>query len=229
MPKIQAGIDSLGDESLLRVEPGARNVIGEAAGGELRLLPLTVEQYERMIDDGILSEDTGMELLDGVIVRKDRGDPGGDPMTVGEAHAHVVNQLAHLGLRLDSSRMHLQTHQPVVIPEDGEPEPDAAIVLRPLAALGKPRAEDVSCVIEVAGTSLERDRTTKLRHYARGGVPQYIILNLAEAAAEEYLLPDPATGTYASTVLHAPEETLRLRLTDAEALDVPLADLFPSR
>lgn len=218
-----------GEEQLLKVEPGARNVIGEAAGGELRLLPLTVAQYERMIDDGILSEDTGMELLDGVIVRKDRGDPGGDPMTVGEAHAYVVNQLAHLSLRLDASRLHLQTQQPVVIPEDGEPEPDAAIVLRPLAAVGKPRAKDVSCVVEVVGTSLERDRATKLRLYARGNIPQYIILDLAAGKAEEHLQPDPATGTYSSTILHGSGETLRLRLSGAETLDVPLADLFPPR
>ncbi|MGH7343147.1 MAG: hypothetical protein ACREKH_21885, partial [Candidatus Rokuibacteriota bacterium] len=128
-------------EQLLKVEPGAPNVFGEAAAGRLELLPLSVEQYDRMIEDGILPEDTGVELLDGVLVRKDRGDAGGDPMTVGEVHAFVVTQLAYLGLRLDPARLHLRTQQPVVIPGAGEPEPDAAIVLRPLTATGKPRAE----------------------------------------------------------------------------------------
>ena len=127
-------------EHLLKIAPGARNVIGEAERGDLRLHTLSTEQYHRMIDAGILDEDPGTELLDGVLVRKDRGDPGGNPMTVGEAHAFVVKQLAHLGLRLDAERMHLQTQQPVVIPEHGEPEPDAAIVLQPLATAAKPRA-----------------------------------------------------------------------------------------
>lgn len=211
----------------LRVEPGAPNVIGESLGGQLELLPLSIEQYDRMIEEGILPEDTSVELLDGVLVRKDRGDGGGDPMTVGEGHAYVVTQLAHLGLRLDAAALHMRTQQPIVIPEAGEPEPDAAIVLRPITAAGKPHAEHVSCVIEVAGTSLDRDRTTKLRHYARGGIPQYVILVLADRTAEEYLEPDRDAGTYGRRVLHRPDAALALRLAGAATLSVALADLFP--
>jgi Uma2 family endonuclease len=148
-------------------------------------------------------------------------------MTVGEAHAWVVKQLAYLGLRLDPARMHLQTQQPVVIPEHGEPEPDAAIVLRPITAPGKPRGEDVSCVIEVAGTSLERDRTTKLRHYARAGIAQYVILNLAERTAEEHLQPDRSMGTYARKTVHEVGATLTLRLQGDDALEVAVGKLFP--
>lgn len=214
-------------EPLLKVEPGAPNVIGEAAGGRLELLPLSVEQYDRMIEEGILPEDTGVELLDGVLVRKDRGDAGGDPMTVGEAHAYVVRQLAYLGLRLDPARLHLQTQQPVVIPGAGEPEPDAAIVVRPLTATGKPRAAQISCVIEVAGTSLERDRTTKLRHYASGGIPQYIILNLAARTAEEHLDPDPEAGTYATRSVHTADKTLGLQLGKDESIEIHPAKLLP--
>lgn len=214
-------------EQRLRVEPGAPNVIAEAVGGRLELLPLSVEQYDRMIEEGILPEDTSVELLDGVLVRKDRGDAGGDPMTVGDAHAYVVTQLAYLGLRLDPTTAHLQTQQPVVIPEAGEPEPDAAIVLRPVTEAGKAHAESVSCVIEVAGTSLNRDRTTKLRHYARGGIAQYVILVLADRTAEEYLEPDRNVGTYSRRVLHHSNATLALRLAGGTTLSIALTDLFP--
>ena len=214
-------------EQRVTVEPGAPNVIGESLGGQLEILPLSVEQYDRMIEEGILPEDTSVELLDGILVRKDRGDAGGDPMTVGEAHAYVVRQLAYLGLRLDPATSHVQTQQPVVIPEAGEPEPDAAIVLRPVTAAGKPHAEQVSCVIEVAGTSLSRDRTTKLRHYARGGILQYLILVLADRTAEEYLEPDRNVGTYRRRIAHPPETTLALRVGDEAILPVALADLFP--
>lgn len=214
-------------EQRLKVEPGARNVIGESVAGRLEILPLSVEQYDRMIDEGILPEDTAVELLDGVLVRKDRGDAGGDPMTVGEVHAYVVKQLAYLGLRLDPAVLHLQTQQPVVIPGAGEPEPDAAIVLQPITATGKPRAEHVSCVIEVAGTSLDRDRTTKLRHYARGGIPQYVILVLADRMAEEYLQADTENGTYATRIRHTSDAVLELRLTGDQTLPVRINDLFP--
>jgi hypothetical protein len=161
------------------------------------------------------------------MVRKDRGDAGGDPMTVGDAHAYVVTQLAYLGLRLDPAISHLQTQQPVVIPEAGEPEPDAAIVLRPVTAAGKPRAEHISCVVEVAGTSLNRDRTTKLRHYARGGIAQYVILVLSDRTAEEYLEPDRNAGSYRRRTVHPSRATLGLRVADGATLPVALADLFP--
>ena len=216
------------NEQRLTVEPGAPNVIGESVGGPLEILPLSVEQYDRMIEEGILPEDTSIELLDGILVRKDRGDVGGDPMTVGEAHAYVVKQLACLVIRLDLATTHIQTQQPIVIVEaGGEPEPDAAIVSRPITTTEKPRAEDVTCIVEVAGTSLRRDRTTKLRHYARGGIPQYVILVLADRTAEEYLEPDRNAGTYGRRVLHHSNATLALRLTGGTTLSVALTDLFP--
>lgn len=121
----------------------------------------------------------------------------------------------------------MQTQQPLVSPGAGEPEPDAAIVLRPITATGKPRAEHVSCVIEVAGTSLDRDRTTKVRHYARGGIPQYIILNLGDRTAEEYREPDPRTGRYATKVAHPTGASLGLRLAAETRLQVSLTELFP--
>ncbi|MBC7943984.1 MAG: Uma2 family endonuclease [Burkholderiales bacterium] len=212
---------------LLEIQPGARNVVSEAAQGWLRLMPLSVEQYHRMIDEGILEEDTRVELLDGMLVPKDRGDVGGDPMVTGEEHAYVVNQLANLALRLGRRRIHVQTQQPIVIPEDGEPEPDAAIVLRPISTLGKPHSRDASCVIEVAGTSLHRDRTTKLRHYARGGIPQYIMINLADRSAEEYLRPDAQAAIYGERIIHSINAVLELHLAADERLSVALAELFP--
>ncbi|HXE54504.1 MAG TPA: hypothetical protein VN541_15895 [Tepidisphaeraceae bacterium] len=44
------------------------------------IVPLTIAQYERMISEGIVPEDSTTELLCGVIVRKDRSSPGEDPM-----------------------------------------------------------------------------------------------------------------------------------------------------
>lgn len=215
-------------EQRLTVEPGAPNVIGESVGGQLEILPLSVEQYDRMIEEGILPEDTTVELLDGVLVRKDRGDAGGDPMTVGDMHAYAVRQLAYLGFRLDPATIHIQTQQPIVILEaGGEPEPDAAIVSRPITTTEKPRAADVTCVVEVAGTSLRRDRTTKLRHYARGGISQYVILVLADRTAEEYLEPDRASGVYGRRIAHGRDATLALRLGEEATLSVALTDLFP--
>lgn len=62
-----------------------------------------------------------------------------------------------------------------------------------------------------------------------GGIPQYVILNLAERTAEEYLDPDPAEGTYGRNEVHPPGTTLRLHLAGDERLDVQIDQLFPPR
>ena len=43
--------------------------------------------------------------------------------------------------------------------------------------------------MEVADSSLERDRTSKLRSYARAGIVVYWIVNLIERQVELYKLP----------------------------------------
>lgn len=55
----------IGKTVLLEIELGGQNVIGEAKDSWLRLVPLSIEQNHRMIDAGILSQDTGVELLNG--------------------------------------------------------------------------------------------------------------------------------------------------------------------
>jgi hypothetical protein len=52
-------------------------VAGRAPG----VLPLTIDQYYRMIAAGILREGEPTELIDGILVRKDRSDRGGNPRT----------------------------------------------------------------------------------------------------------------------------------------------------
>ena len=43
-------------------------------------LPITVEQYHRLIEQGTLPEDATVELLRGALVRKDRSVVGADRM-----------------------------------------------------------------------------------------------------------------------------------------------------
>jgi hypothetical protein len=61
------------------------------------LMRLTVEQYHQMIDAGILMSGEPYELIDGLIVRKDRSASGEDPMTVGTGHAWAVQQTSKIG------------------------------------------------------------------------------------------------------------------------------------
>src|SRR5205807_1075393 len=136
------------------------------------LVPINVEQYHQMIEKGILPEDSSIELLEGQLFRKDRSHLGEDPMTVGHEHAWAIRKLASLKPELEQRGWVLQTQLPITLLPNNEPEPDAAIVRAPESNYRNRHRipQDIACVIEVADSSLHRDRTTKLRAYARGGI-----------------------------------------------------------
>ncbi len=147
----------------------------------------TIEDYHRMGQAGILSEDDRVELIDGEIV----------VMTpIGSPHAGKVNRLNRIfGARL-GDRAVVTVQNPVVLPPDSEPQPDL-VILRPREDFyerSHPRPEDVLLLIEVSDTSLEYDRTVKLPLYARAGIPEVWIVDLSGACVEMYR--DPGAESY---------------------------------
>lgn len=187
------------------------------------VVPLTVDQYHQMVEAGILPEGAPIELLDGLLIQKDRGAA----MTTNPRHASVLDSLNWLlAAELPPRGGYLRLQSPLTLPPHHEPEPDAAIVR------GKPQdyrdhhplAADVCCVIEVADSSLERDRTLKQRIYATAGIDQYVLINLTDRRVE--LFEEPAHGTYrlASTLTEA--DSLYLRTPTGEPLEVPAVELL---
>src|SRR5260370_22501494 len=84
--------------------------------------------------------------------------------------------------RLSWQRTCSQT--PIVLPSDGEPEPDVAIV--ELGAPLKPHVDQVQLVIEVAQSTRRRDLGSKLEDYLRDGLRELWIIDLAEQCALVY-------------------------------------------
>ena len=72
---------------------------------------------------------------------------------------------------------------------DGEPEPDLATVADLDYSLRHPTVSEIEAVIEVAGSSLARDRSSKQRMYANAGIGHYIIVNLPDNVIESYTAP----------------------------------------
>ena len=145
---------------------------------------LSVAQYHAMIDGGVLTDDDPVELLEGILVFKMPKKP---------RHRLVVRLLTTLlDARLPAG-WHFQAQEPVTL-EDGEPEPDGAIVRGEPGEYAErhPRPADVAVVIEVADTTLERDRGIKLRSYARAGIPIYWIVDLVSGTVERHADPDSA-------------------------------------
>ncbi len=193
------------------------------------LVRITTDQYHQMIEQGIIPEDATTELLDGMIVHKDRGDLGEDPMGHSPAHVLVVSLLGALAARINGPARHLKIQLPICIAPLNEPEPDASIIRgQPRDYAGRlPLPDDVLCVFEVAQSSLERDAQEKLRSYAAAGIPQYVLINLRENQVAIHTLPDAAARMYASKTIAVKGQTVRLNLGTGEHLDVPAADMLP--
>ncbi|BAZ39964.1 hypothetical protein NIES4101_59210 [Calothrix sp. NIES-4101] len=142
----------------------------------------TVGQYHEMIRLGILTEDDPVELLEGLIIHKMPKNP---------LH-RVANKLIRSAFEeIVPPGWYVDTQEPITL-TDSEPEPDVAIIRGQTRDYFErhPGSEDVVLVVEIANSTLERDRNYKQRIYARAGIPIYWIVNLVERIIEIYTQPD---------------------------------------
>ena len=194
-----------------------------------RIAPISIEQYHRMIETGILKDGAPIELIDGVLVYKDRSSRGEDNMTVGRRHRKIVTRFMDLAQLIRERGATLFVQSPISIVPDHEPEPDACIVRGTADDYDDrhPGPADVCCVLEVADSSLAYDQTTKLKLYAQAGIPQYVLVNLADLQIEVYAQPLPAESRYAQSSVLKAGQTLLLALDAGKRLEVPAARLLP--
>jgi Uma2 family endonuclease len=138
------------------------------------LYRFTVDQYERMGETGILTEDDRVELVEGLLYRK--------PTTKGP-HSITCRETAAALTRLIPPESYFVTREdPIRIPgRSSMPEPDISVVRgRSRDYVDQPQASDVPLVVEAADQSrLAFDQGEKLASYASGGIPAYWIVNLA--------------------------------------------------
>lgn len=193
------------------------------------LVRITTDQYHRMLAAGVLKDGDPVELVDGVLVYKDRRARGEGGMTIGKRHAVAVQLLLGLGPALEARGRQIRTQQPLTLPPHDEPEADGVVVRgRARDYLERhPGPADASCVIEVAESSLELDRTAKLAAYASARIPQYLIVNLVDGEIEVYEDPRPAEGRYARARSLGRGDTAMLDLGEGSSLDVAVAELLP--
>ncbi|HUG71212.1 MAG TPA: Uma2 family endonuclease [Pirellulaceae bacterium] len=140
----------------------------------------TVEEYRRLGEAGILNEGHGVELLEGWIVRK---------MNLNPPHSVSVKLCDSFVQRVLPAGWHTRV-QDAIQTSDSEPEPDLAIVRGAIRdyAHRHPTAGDLALLIEVADSSLPRDRY-KCKIYGKAGIPVYWIVNLVDRRVEVYSEP----------------------------------------
>ena len=187
-----------------------------------RLHRLTVDQYEAMIQHGIIAEDDDVELIDGWIVEK---------MGKNEAHVLVSILIQAVFPALLPVGWLLSTENPARI-EDSLPEPDVCFLRgRPRDYQGRRiQAADIGIIIEISDTTLDQDRAVKLDLYARGAVPIYWIINVGARQIEVYSQPatnTDGTGRYQTRIVYAAADTIPFTLDGVTIAQIPAADLLP--
>jgi Uma2 family endonuclease len=167
---------------MLYSEPMSNNA------AEPRRHRLTVADYYRMGETGILAPDARVELIDGEII---------DMAPIGSPHVSAVLQLDYFLKAAVAGKALVLVQGPIALGDYSAPQPDLA-VLRPRAdyyrsSLAVPA--DVLLVVEVAQSSLRHDRDDKIPLYARHGVQEAWLVDLEAKRLVRYR--NPQQDTYA--------------------------------
>ena len=176
----------------------------------------TVDQYHRLGELGLITPEDRVELLEGWIVKKMNQRP---------VHGYVVRFLS-CWLQANLSDGFLVQCQLPITTLHSEPEPDLAIVRGAHADYrhSHPQCLDCRLVIEVADTSLHRDRA-KAEIYASAGVEEYWIFNLADHQLERFQIPRASAYTQSNTF--EPHESIELQLGN-HTISLQLAKILDS-
>ena len=147
----------------------------------------TVDDYYKMVDAGILTEDDRVELIEGEIIQMS---------SMGSPHAAVITHVNDVFVPLFQGKALLRPQLPLRLNEFNEPEPDIVLLepRRDFYSSGHPGPADVFLVIEIADSSLRYDRGVKLPIYAATRVPEVWIADLQ--GAELLVFRDPSRRRY---------------------------------
>lgn len=179
----------------------------------------TVAEYNRLVDAGAF-DDSRVELLEGWIVEQTTHNP---------LHDATVDRVQEL-LRDRVGREWRVRVQSAISTTFSQPEPDIVIAIGPAEryATRHPGPDDIALLVEVADSSLDRDRLEKAPVYARAGIGVYWIVNLPERVVEVYGNPTdtPAGRGYPPPARFAPGDALPLTIGGRVLPSIPVADIL---
>lgn len=196
----------------------------DALAPPLPIHRFTVEQYHRLGDMGVLTSEDRVELLEGWIVKKMNQRP---------IHGFMVGWLNEWFQQCLPPGWIVRCQLPITT-DRSEPEPDLAILKGKHSDFRHTHPFGIHCslVIEVADTSLDKDRA-KASIYMAAGVQEYWIINVAEKVLERYEFSSDAYSKQSakspvaeSQVVHA-FETIALNLGES-SLALELRKVFNS-
>jgi Uma2 family endonuclease len=152
----------------------------------------------------VLGDTDKVELLFGKIV---------DMSPIGASHSFVLQEMNYFMITNYGKKYICRPEQPVAFPLHSMPEPDYVLARKMKHRFRKkrPQPEDVKLIIEVADSTLGRDRGAKAKLYASYGIKEYWIINLIDHHLELHTEPTETEG-YAKITSFTRDETFQSSL-----------------
>lgn len=178
----------------------------------------TVDQYHKALEAGAFDGGEQVELLEGWVVNKMGHNP---------PHDSTVDRIQEI-LRDRISKEWRVRVQSAITTRDSEPEPDIVIARGPASRYAKqhPVAKDIELIVEVADSSLDRDRDEKGPIYARAGIRVYWIVNLQESVLEVYSKPGRGRR-YTQIERLGMKDSVPLTIAGQSLPPIPVKELLP--
>ncbi|HYI16714.1 MAG TPA: Uma2 family endonuclease [Thermomicrobiales bacterium] len=174
---------------------------------------LSADEYQRMLDTGILNEDSPVELIEGELIWT--AAHGGE-------HIRCVTLLIEAFVVAFVGVFYTTSQSSIRLDSSSEPEPDIALLRSLPVGRTPPPTEDVLLVIEVSDTSLMYDLNVKAPLYARAGVPEYWVADLTAQRVLRHI--EPRAGRYSVVEEFAIGDQIT-SLTDPP-ITIAVADIF---
>jgi Uma2 family endonuclease len=160
---------------------------------------LTVADYRRMGETGIIAAKDRVELIEGEII---------DMSPIGSLHAALVDMVASLLHQHCGRSAIVRNQNPLALDDVSQPQPDITVLKsrQDFYSTAHPGPADVLLVIEVADTSLSFDLGVKVPLYAAHGIPEVWVIDAASRRTHRFRRPEG--GRYAEQDVVEPTETL---------------------
>ncbi len=191
--------------------------VPQPVGNEINFYRLRVEDYEKMIEHGIFDEDEKIELWDGILIKMS---------PKGIKHRNSTYLATTLFQEKFGRSIITQSQDPIRLSDLSEPEPDIVLAEAPLSkyVLSHPTPKDIYLVMEIADSSIEKDRR-KAINYAQNGIRQYLLLNLNTDEIEDYREPSADGYRFKKTYT----ETESFNLVAFPDVEIKVSDLLPPK
>jgi len=176
----------------------------------------TREEYERLAAKGFFPPGKRVELVEGVIY---------DMAPQNSPHSTAL-RLSNEALRIvfpAREGYEIRPQLPLALGEGSEPEPDLAVVPGSIRDYHDHHPTTALLIVEIADSSLFHDRKRKIPLYARHGIPESWLLNLARRTLEVYREPS-REGYRTRTVFRSTDSVSPLSRPDQS---IGIAELLP--